>query len=275
VERNEVNNEPSAFRILVTSDSKWESDHLRQVTVKSEALRGRGDVTLFVPPQVEGIRDVPIVILLHGVYGSDWNWTRKGGVHRTALRMIEEGTLPPLVIAMPSDGLRGDGTAYLPHRDFDAETWIVDDVPQLVREVVPSVSTNSPKLIGGLSMGGFGAARLGAKYGSRFRGISIHSAVTGIEHFVEFVEEPVAETSLAPNEHDLLTVIEANRRQLPPFRFDCGVDDPLVVHNRRLHQGLDAAEIPHRYLEFPGSHDWAYWEAHVEDTLAFFAELLE
>lgn len=269
-----MNNEPSSFQILVTSDPQWESDQLRLVTVRSRNLKGRGDVTLFVPPHLDKRHDVPLVILLHGVYGSHWNWTRKGGLHRTAQRMIEKGSLPPLVIAMPSDGLRGDGTAYLPHRDFDIERWIIDDVPQLVREVVPSVSVDSPQLIGGLSMGGFGAARLGAKYGSRFRGISIHSAVTSLDHFVEFVEEPVAETSLAPDEHDLLTVITAHRNQFPPFRFDCGVDDPFVFHNRELHIGLNEARIAHQYQEFPGTHDWSYWEVHIEDTLNFFGEQL-
>lgn len=263
----------SAFRSLASSDPKWESDDLRLVTVKSRNLKGRGDVTLFVPAQAERVRDVPLVILLHGVYGSHWNWTRKGGAHRTAIRLMESGILPPLVVAMPSDGLRGDGTAYLPHRDFDAERWIVDEVPQLVREVVPAVSGRSPQFIAGHSMGGFGAMRLGAKYGDRFGGISAHSAVTALDQFIGIVEEPLAETSLVA-EHRLIDVIASNRDRLPPLRFDCGVDDPLAVHNRELHEGLDALSIRHRYEEFSGSHDWPYWELHIEDTLVFFGELV-
>ena len=31
----------------------------------------------------------------------------------------------------------------------------------------------------------------------------------------------------------------------------------------------------HRYEEFPGGHDWAYWQSHVADSLRFFAEALQ
>ncbi len=66
----------------------------------------------------------------------------------------------------------------------------------------------------------------------------------------------------------------ANRATLPPLRFDCGLDDPLLAANRQLHADLTAAAIPHAYAEFPGGHDWPYWERHLEDTLRFFAQIL-
>jgi len=265
--------QPSAH-ILATSDSPVEEGNLLFVTVQSDHLHGRADLTLFVPRDVDGLRDVPLILLLHGVYGSHWNWTFKGGVHRTALRMIREGTLPPVVIAMPSDGLRGGGTAYIPHPSFDAERWIVDDVPQVAREAVPSISFNSPMFIAGLSMGGFGAMRLGAKYAGRFRGISAHSAVTDFDQFVGIVEEPLVEIAERFGSQNVLDTMLANQDRLPPLRFDCGADDALAVHNRSLHSALDTAGIHHVYEEFPGDHDWDYWQIHVEKTLRFFADIL-
>jgi S-formylglutathione hydrolase FrmB len=260
---------------LAISDPKWEVEYLRHVTVKSENLKGRGDVTLFVPPHVKGRLDVPLILLLHGVYGSHWNWTRKGGAHRTALRMIEAGTLPPVVIAMPSDGLQGDGTGYLTQQDRDFERWIVDDVPQLAQEVVPAVTAESSRLIAGLSMGGFGAMRIGAKYGPQFIGISAHSAVTDTTQFEGIIEEPIEDLSIHPQDHHLADVLIANRDRLPPLRFDCGVDDPLIDPNRALHNRLTETFIAHRFEEHSGTHEWAYWEEHLEDTLEFFAQLLD
>ena len=262
----------SKFRTLVVSDPKWESDGLRSVTVYSECLQGRGDVTLFVPPQLVGAKDPPLAILLHGVFGSHWNWAYRGGLHITALRMIQEERIPPMVIAMPSDGLRGDGSGYLPHPKADFERWIVDDIPNLAREIVPEITASSSMFIGGLSMGGFGALRLGAKYGNRFKAISAHSSVTSLDRLSAFVAEPIVIHHYAADEVRLIDVLANYRDQLPPLRFDCGLEDGLLADNQQLHQALLKAEIPHTYEEYSGDHDWDYWTIHVKKTLQFFGD---
>ena len=78
---------------IAISETPPGDPHLRVLTVKSGALRARADITVFAPPGADTITDVPLVLLLHGVYGSHWNWTLNGQVHRTALRMIESGEI--------------------------------------------------------------------------------------------------------------------------------------------------------------------------------------
>ena len=90
----------TALRLEV-SDPSLSPEGLCFVTVRSEALGQRADLTLFVPPEAAGLRDVPIVILLHGVYGSHWAWALKGGAHVTTQRLIATGELPPVVLATP------------------------------------------------------------------------------------------------------------------------------------------------------------------------------
>src|SRR3546814_12536094 len=104
------------FRTVELSDPGIDPTGLRFMTVKSAALGARADISLFVPDCVAGLADVPIVILLHGVYGSHWAWALKGGAHLTAQRLIDEDTIPPLALAMPSDGVRGEGYGYVQHR---------------------------------------------------------------------------------------------------------------------------------------------------------------
>ena len=96
------------FSTIEVSDPAIAADGLTFVTVKSRALRRRADVTLYVPPVAQGVADLPIVVLLHGVYGSHWAWALKGRAHLTAARLIAQGALPPAVLLMPSDGLWGD-----------------------------------------------------------------------------------------------------------------------------------------------------------------------
>jgi S-formylglutathione hydrolase FrmB len=263
------------FRTIEVADTRFVRDGLLPVTFKSPALRARADITLYVPPGVESSRNVPLVLLLHGVYGSHWAWALKGGAHVTAARLIAERAIPPMVLAMPSDGLWGDGSGYVAHAhggDFDR--YIVDDVPACVSEVVPAVGPDSPRFIAGLSMGGFGALRLGAKYPTQFRGISGHSSITHFSQMSRFVEEPLdAYGPLPESEQSVLHWLDANRGKLPPLRFDCGTSDPLLDDNRALHRELDARGIRHVYEEFPGGHEWPYWERHLADSLRFFASV--
>src|ERR1051326_76435 len=253
------------FRTFEISDRRFEFDGLRWVTVKSAALRQRVDMTLYVPRSIPSLQDVPVVILLHGVYGSHWAWALKGGAHRTAARLIEEDTIPPLVLAMPSDGLWGDGSGYLKHATQDFERWMVEEVPAAVRQAVPEVTGKSPWFISGLSMGGFGALRLGSKYPEKFRAFGGHSAMTHFEQHSWFVEEKLEGYQCPAEDESVIQTMLRNRARLPPIRFDCGTEDPLLQLSRDLSEQMKKAGIVHEYAEFPGGNEWTYWGGHLPE----------
>jgi len=264
----------SKFRTTSISDPKFESDGLRFITVKTTNLWGRGDICVFVPKGVD-LRQLPIVILLHGVYGSAWVWSQKGGAHQVAQSLIDKKEIQPMVLAMPSDGLWGDGSAYLPHNNLDFEKWVSEDVPAAIQENIPEVSITSVMFISGLSMGGFGALKIGSKYAHLFKGISAHSSITSIEQMKLFVEEPLENYRQKElYEEDVFQSILKNSKTLPALRFDCGKDDLLIEHNRKLHSQLRIESIPHEYTEFDGGHEWSYWHTHLVDTLLFFQKIL-
>lgn len=263
-----------AFRTLELSDPAIAADGLRFATVKSRALRQRADVTLYATPGAGAAADLPIVVLLHGVYGSHWAWALKGGAHRTAARLVGEGALPPVALLMPSDGLWGDGSGYVAHAGRDFERWIVDEVPALAVEAIAGCTPRSPLLVAGLSMGGFGALRLAGKHPRRFAAAAAHSAMTGIAQFDALVEDPRDGWSDAASDRSVAAALLAAKDPLPPIRFDCGRDDPFIETNRALHATLDEAGIAHRYVEREGAHDWPYWSAALEGTLRFFGRVL-
>ena len=241
------------------------------ITVKSNALKKRADISVFTPLSKNGISEgIPIVILLHGVYGSHWAWSMKGKVHETAQRLIDEGTIKPMILVMPSDGLFGDGSGYVPHKTENYEKWIVEDVIQVVKEQIAQVNDESPIFIAGLSMGGFGALRLGAKYPSLFRAFSGLSSITHFNQMAEFVADFEDLTDKALEHDGVLDFLIQNKDILPPFRFDCGSDDILIEYNRQLHKALIDNHIPHIYEEFSGEHSWDYWTEHIAETLLFF-----
>ena len=253
------------FRTLELSDPVIDPRGLHFATVKSAALGQRADVTLWLPPGADALRDLPVAILLHGVYGSHWAWALKGDAHGTAARLVAEGALPPLALLMPSDGLWGDGSGYVRHRAQDFERWIVDELPALARAAAPGCGERSPLLIAGLSMGGFGALRLAGKHRRRFAAAAAHSTMTDVAQF---------DALLAESRAGVFAALAAPGDPLPPLRFDCGREDPFIAANRELHAALDGAGIKHEYAEHDGGHDWDYWSRHVEDTLRFFGAVL-
>jgi S-formylglutathione hydrolase FrmB len=264
-----------SFRTVGISDPRFERDDLRKVTVKSAALGQRADLTVHATPAARSAADVPLVILLHGVYGSHWAWTEKGGAHLTAARLEAAGEIPPVVLAMPSDGLWGDGSAYLRHRIQDFERWIGWEVPAATAQAVPNVTPKSRVCIAGLSMGGFGALRLGARFPERFAAVSGHSSITHFDQMSLFVEERLGSYTALAEDRSVFDVMLRHRDRLSPTRFDCGTTDPLIEHNRELHRALEAAGIAHHYEEFPGGHEWPYWETHLADSLRFFSRVLK
>lgn len=243
------------------------------ITVKSNALKQRADITVYAPSG-SGKSATPLVILLHGVYGSHWAWATKGHAHITAQSLIETGKIKPMIFAMPSDGLYADGSGYVTHKTADYERWIVEDVIKVMKEQYQQITDESPIFIAGLSMGGFGALRLGAKYPNVFRAFSGLSSITHFNQIGEFVADFEQLKYDALEQDGVLEWILKNKDIVAPFRFDCGTDDILIEYNRQLHQELKNNRIPHTYEEFSGGHTWEYWTEHLTETLLFFNQQL-
>ena len=194
----------------------------------------------------------------------------QGKVHETAQKLINNSTIKPMILAMPSDGLFGDGSGYLPHNTANYEEWIVNDVIEVMKEQYPAINQDSPIFIAGLSMGGFGALRLGAKYPHIFKAFSGLSSITHFDQLAEFVANFQALKDTVLEQDGVIDWLIKNRETLPPFRFDCGRNDILIEHNRKLHQDLMDNDISHIYEEFSGEHSWKYWEENIGKSLEFF-----
>jgi putative tributyrin esterase len=239
-------------------------------TVKSKALDQRADVSVYNP---EGdFENLPVVILLHGVYGSHWAWSLKGRVHEVLEKGIKSGELPAMMLVMPSDGLFQDGSGYLKHKKADYEKWIVEDIPLLLKEAYAEVNANSPFFITGLSMGGYGALRLGAKNPQLFSAFSGLSSIINFSEMAQFVEDYEGLKSSVISHENVGDILLKNKQNLKPFRFDCGDEDNLYPANVALHQLLKKEKIEHEFYTYPGAHTWDYWEKNIKETLRFFAK---
>jgi len=266
------------FAFIETSQA-GQGDGLSKITVVAPTLGhdrrgGRGDVSYWVPRGCEGLIDLPVVVLLHGVYGSHWAWAQLAGAHISAQRMIDNDEIGPCVLAMPSDGLVGEGSGYVNHPGGPrCADWIADDVPDALRAVAPQVGSNSRFYVAGLSMGGFGAMRIGATRPDRFVAFAGMSSLTHLRQMAWCTRDASRFAGWPVHEASLVETLKQHAGRYGPFRFDCGRDDYLIAQNDALHGELIAAGIAHTYEKFDGEHTWDYWREHLADTLRFFNTL--
>jgi enterochelin esterase-like enzyme len=238
-------------------------------TLYSDNLDRRQDVSVYNPYSHK--KNLPIVVLLHGVYGNNWVWMDLGGAHCVYETLRKQG-LSEFVLVMPSDGGLWEGSAYLPLEDRgNFDKWIMDDVLTTVINELNCVSSNSNLYITGLSMGGYGALRLGTKYAKRFNGISAHSSITKVEDLSLFTDKPLDQYQTKDaHETDIIYWCTQNKSDLPPIRLDCGNNDELLESNRQLVSQLKQENILHQYQELNGGHEWSYWNKNLVKTLQFF-----
>lgn len=258
----------TAFRTTRISNPKFEAGGIRHITCKSAALQKRVDTSVFIPEEAKSLSNIPVIVLLHGVYGSHFSWNMGAGAYQTLQQMVSAGNINPFILVTPSDGLWGDGSGYVDHGVENYEAWIGEELPQLIQQEIDEVSSKSQFFIGGLSMGGWGAFWIGLQY-ERYQAISAHSAITQISEMAQFVEE---DWSLWQELNGIASIEEllSTKHKFPPIRFDCGSSDILIEGNRKLHSYLLEQNINHRFEEFEGSHEWSYWEKHVRESFRFF-----
>jgi S-formylglutathione hydrolase FrmB len=210
------------------------------VEFSSRALDRVSTYTAFVPET--GQPPFAVLYQLHGMSDDHRAW-----LYKSSLLRVVEGL--PLVVVMPS----GENSFWV-----DAwEKLVVEDVAAHVARTFRV--RDQPAAIGGLSMGGYGAIRLGLKFPDRFASIFAHSSrlpESGDEYDVAFL------------------AAKMNDAKVPALAFDCGVDDHLIEDSRRFHARLDALGIAHHYREHPGAHTWDYWNEHVVEAVAHHARVL-
>jgi len=218
-----------------------------------------------------------VMFLLHGLSDDHTAWARQ-----TSIERYVDGL--PLIVVMP-DGGRGfysDAVA-----GFQYETAIAVELPKLIEAYFP---TKLPWCATGLSMGGYGAAKLALKYPGRFRSGHSHSGAVLFGHHafdatdlpreldpkIEFEFRRIVGDSPTGGPDDLCAAAEnMSAVDRPALRIDCGFDDFLLADNRKFRDHLVSIGFPHEYEEFLGSHEWGYWNEHVQEAIAFHRKNLE
>jgi S-formylglutathione hydrolase FrmB len=224
----------------------------------------------------------PVLYLLHGLSGHYDNWV-------TRTKLSEYAAPYPMIIVTPegNNSWYTDSATVLTDK---YETYIFEELIPDVQRRYRTVETREGRAIAGLSMGGYGALKLGVKHPQTFAFVASMSGALGAATWTEselrglesiwrslaVVFGPADNPTRKANDLPLLyrDLPAANIAGLPYVYLDCGTEDALLAMNRSFADILVTRKIPHEYRQLPGVHNWTYWDAQVQDVLKIAAKKL-
>lgn len=240
---------------------------------RSDALEMATTMTVLIPPacgkQAERRSTAdrpayPVLYLLHGLSDDETTWQRSTSIERYAEAC-------PFVIIMPracrsfySDEV--GGAKYW--------TFLTEELPALISAMLPVSTARVDTYAAGLSMGGYGAFKLGLRYPDRFAAVASLSGSLDIRHRLN-AWPPELQAEFGPfvkNENDLLYLIRklaSSSIPLPRFYQCCGTEDFLYEDNHNFLKVAREHRLDITYEEAPGVHEWGFWDRMIQKVLAW------
>jgi S-formylglutathione hydrolase FrmB len=160
---------------------------VERITVHGKALEGNlegdspdRDVTVYLPPTyaADTNRRYPVVYLLHGYGGRDDTFTtRLANLPENANRLSSAQGFSDLIVVMPNAFSLHKGSMYSSSPTTgDWERFIAEDLVAYVDSHYRTLANRMSRGLGGHSMGGYGAIRIGMKRPDVFASLYVMSA---------------------------------------------------------------------------------------------------
>ncbi len=255
-------------------------------SVPSKILRRAVPYCVLLPPSYDAdkARRYPVLYFLHGIGENEQALLNSGGWDLIQ-DLWDQKQMGEFVIAAPAGGR----TFFINSRDGKVR---YQDF--LMREFLPYIESHyrirggrHSRGIAGISMGGYGALRLGLLFPQTFAAVSANSPAL-------MAKLPNIEMA-APGDSNILARMLGSAFGVPfdrafwerenPFTivrngprpvglkiyFDCGTEDSygFNVGVQAFHELLVSRHIPHEFHLYPGAHDWTYFAQHFPAPLEF------
>lgn len=215
---------------------------------------------VYLPPNYSTNIKYPVLYLLHGIGGNEWEWS--GYVHADTIvdNLISSEKAVPMIIvmpngrALPNDGVPAPDKIYSPENADGFARFERDLLDCLIPAIQAkySVKTNrAQRAIAGLSMGGGQSLNFGLGHLDTFAWVGGFSSAPNTKPPAELVPDP-----------------NAVRRQVTLLYLSSGNKDGLISISQGVHRYLKQQNIPHIWNVDDHAHDRETWAS----NLYYFAQ---
>lgn len=250
--------------------------------LNSRAMGREMNYAVYEPSQRVAEDELPLIIFLHGG-GDDVTSFDKAHVGQHLDQAIEEGRIPPVVVAVP-EGNWGfwenwaDGSRL--YRD-----WVIQEMMPEVRTRYRTAACPEGCHVMGISMGGHGALRFAFKQPSHFSSVTaISSPIFNTQQMLDFrssfwwglfiptgrIWGKVKDRSFVEKDDLFIQWSEQADLKGLDLHLAWGENDHKRVINTSQHfeQHLNQHQIAHTHEVFVGGHEWDVWVPVIERAIA-------
>jgi len=240
----------TAVSLADRTDACWKSaGEMMPYEIEDETLPVPMTLRVYLPPCYDQVRKpgYPVIYLLHGQTYNDDQWDRLG-IDAAADRLISDEGRAPFLIVMPAEK-----NYYQDLLESSFDNQLIDILIPWVDSTFNTCTERSCRALGGLSRGAVWALRIGFIEWETFGSIGLHSLPGGYTNLAYWLREiPISER--------------------PRLYLDTGINDPDINKAANLNELLNQNSFIHEWHLNTGTHNEAYWEAHVEDYLRFYIQ---
>jgi len=252
-----VKHAPQGFDSLRTGILRGNID---TVYYASKTVGTTRKAVIYTPPGFSKETKYPVLYLLHGIGGDEKEWLNGGKPQLILDNLYAEKKIEPMIVVMPNGRAMKDdrpvGNIFDSIRIQAFSTFerdLLDDLIPFIEKTYPVYNDREHRAIAGLSMGGRQSLNFGLGNLDTFSWIGGFSSAPNTK----------APELLVPNPDDA-------RKKLKLLWISCGDNDNLIIFSQRMHEYLQAHDIPHIYYIEPGVHDFKVWK----NSLYMFSQLI-
>lgn len=260
----------AVFRVTFAADSLFRNASLNVILpIEAPPIPG-------LPPKPEKFKTL---YLLHGFSGNHDDW-----LDYSQIREIAEQN--NLAIVMPS----AENSWYIDTGVMGAQymSYIAKDIVEFTRKTFPLSDKREDTFIGGLSMGGFGALRIGSLYHEVFSKIFTLSGAFIVDNIADRTpgyRDEIADydyyvrcfgdlSKIRGTEKDPIWCVEqaVAAGNMPELYMAIGRNDFLIKENRAMKKALTKRGVKFSYTETKGIHDWVFWRSAIGPAVNWLLE---
>jgi putative tributyrin esterase len=271
---------PAALAFALSLGSGAMASDYQTVEIAAPHLGGMtvGFDVIFPRDYATSTRRYPVLYLLHGYTDHYPAWVSYSRITDYA-RGYQE------IVVMP-EGDNGFYTNSYEDANLAWEDFLLLDLIPYVDSHYRTVASRQGRAIAGLSMGGYGAMKLGLKHPDMFAAVaSLSGALAAARRREVHADDPEFQKLVAnvfgpadnpgrAQEDPFELVKKVPTDQLPQLYISVGSGDFLLQENRDFVKLLSDLKVPYQYREFPGKHEWPIWDREIQVVLALQAPVI-
>jgi enterochelin esterase-like enzyme len=241
---------PADYRDLPTTGLRG---RLEVFEYESTVTHTHRKAQVYLPPGYMSDKKYPVLYLLHGVGGNEYEWTGYVKAHAIVDNLIASGHAVPMIVVLPNGRAMADDRP--PANPFTPENIkafagferdLLDSLIPAVQAKYSTLTDREHRALAGLSMGGGQTLNFGLGHLDTFAWLGAFSSAPNTKPPAELLPNPAAASA-----------------QLKLLYLSCGNKDGLINFSQAVHVYAKQHNIAHIWNVDDHAHDGETWGSNL------------